>query len=88
MQENEVGDFSLAKAYRPMSDLSGKMGRKIAAARDDLGYSQEEFCKIADIDRSNLSLIETGRVDVRISTVQRIAKALGTTLEQFFRELG
>jgi transcriptional regulator with XRE-family HTH domain len=52
----------------------------LQARRAALGQSQAEVAKKAGTPQSNLSAIELGKVDPRLSSVQDIARALGMEL--------
>lgn len=52
-----------------------KLGRKIEALRTQKKFSLREFALIADIEHHQLINIEKGRVDIRLSTLIKIAKA-------------
>ena len=49
----------------------------LAKRRSDLKLTQAEVAQRAGIPQTRLSLIEKGRTDVRVSTLQEIARALG-----------
>ncbi|MDB5024949.1 MAG: hypothetical protein JWP78_2704 [Mucilaginibacter sp.] len=53
------------------------LGRKIAALRTLKKLGVREFALIADIEHHQLINIERGRVDIRLSTLIKIAKGLG-----------
>lgn len=53
-----------------------KLGEKISNLRS-LNYGVREFARIANIEHHQLINIEKGRVDIRISTLNKIAKGLG-----------
>ena len=53
-----------------------KLGGRIFNLRSP-NYSVREFARIANIEQLQLINIEKGRVDIRISTLKKIAKGLG-----------
>ncbi len=55
-----------------------KLGRTIRAARKEMGMSQEYFAERADIDRTYVSRIEAGQVNLSWENISRIARALKT----------
>lgn len=57
------------------------LGARIRSLRTD-DYSQEDFAAEVDVFRSHMSLIEQGQVDLRLSTVFRIAKGLGLSVSE------
>ena len=53
-----------------------KIGQNIARIRKLRGLTQEDLCGMAEIDRSYLSEIENGKMNVTIKSLVTIAKAL------------
>lgn len=49
----------------------------IAAWREHLGLTQEEVARRMDVQQSTYARMESGKVEPRISTLRRIAEALG-----------
>lgn len=59
------------------------LGKRIAARREALGWSQNELARRADLNHPTLNKIENGlRKDPSASIVVKIAHALGTTAEE------
>lgn len=54
---------------------------EIIRRRKELGITQRELSEKAGTYQSNLSRIEAGEVDVRLSTLIDLAEALGTRLQ-------
>lgn len=52
------------------------IGKKIYKYRKKLNYSQEDLAKLVQIDRSQLSRIEQGKVNITIETLEKISIAL------------
>jgi transcriptional regulator with XRE-family HTH domain len=61
-----------------------KLGSRLRELRLAKGYSQEGFADIAKVDRAGYGRIERGEVDLRLSTLERLAKALKTPIADFF----
>lgn len=64
-----------------MTDLSRNseltfVGQRIRKAREEAGLTQQELALLCGISTSALSLIETGKRDLRVSSLFRIAAAL------------
>lgn len=53
------------------------MAEAIVVARKRAGMKQQELAKRADLSIAHMSRIERAKVDPKISTIKRIAKALG-----------
>jgi transcriptional regulator with XRE-family HTH domain len=53
-----------------------KIGQNIAWIRKKRGLTQEDLCGMAEIDRSYLSEIENGKMNMTIKSLVMIAKSL------------
>ncbi len=54
-----------------------KIGAMLREARERAGVTQEKLARISNIKRSAISCLENHAADVRLSTVSRVARALG-----------
>lgn len=54
----------------------GKLGVNLRNARHDLGMSQEQVAYLSGVHATEVSRIEGGKRDPRVSTVERLAKAV------------
>lgn len=64
-------------------DMNNKIfGNKIRTLRKLKGLTQERLAELADIDEKHLSRIENGKYFPTYSTLSKLLKALGTTLEE------
>lgn len=61
-----------------------KMGKSIAKARKERGFSQNDLCDIINMEKPNLSAIENGRQNASSLTLKRIADAMGVEVFTFF----
>jgi transcriptional regulator with XRE-family HTH domain len=61
------------------------IGKNIAKLRKKQGLTQEDLCGLVEIDRSYLSEVENGKMNITIKALSGIAKALGVKPEEFFR---
>jgi transcriptional regulator with XRE-family HTH domain len=68
-------------------DLALNIGALIRELRQEAGMSQEEFADRCGLHRTYIGSVERGEKAITIETAQRIVKALGVTLSQFFRKL-
>jgi transcriptional regulator with XRE-family HTH domain len=53
-----------------------EVGGRIREVREDRGLNLHELARLSGISASALSLIETGKRDLRVSSLYRIANAL------------
>ncbi len=62
------------------------LGREIKKARAGKGWQQKDLQEATGLSQKYLSQIELEKVDPRWSIVQRIALALGVSLDRLARE--
>jgi transcriptional regulator with XRE-family HTH domain len=68
-----------------VQDILRRLGRRIRELRIERGFaSQEEFADYCKMHRTFLGHLETGRKDFRLTTVIRVAEALGVTMSELF----
>ncbi|MDZ4796382.1 MAG: helix-turn-helix domain-containing protein [Bacteroidota bacterium] len=60
------------------------IGENIKRIRTAKNLSQKEVVTAAKLDTAQYSRIETGKTDPSVSTLVKIAKALGVTLSELF----
>lgn len=61
------------------------LGREIRKARIDKGLMQKDLAIMLGIPQQYISRIEGDKADVRVSTLERIAKALCVKVSDLFR---
>jgi len=54
----------------------GNLGDNLRAARKALDMSQEQVAELSGVHATEVSRIEAGKRDPRVSTVERLAKAV------------
>lgn len=59
-------------------------GKRVEEFRKKLGLSYRQLAQKCDVDHSNISKIEKVEVDVRISTIQELAKGLEVHPQELF----
>lgn len=57
-----------------------KIGSMLKWAREDAGLTQEEVAKMLNTKKSAISRIENHAEDIRLSTLEKYARAFGKTL--------
>lgn len=61
------------------------MGYRIKERREELRMSQEELSEKSGINRTTISMIETGKTEnIMTGTLVALAKALDTTVDKIF----
>jgi transcriptional regulator with XRE-family HTH domain len=66
--------------------VAAALGKAVASLRVDIGMSQEALALAANVGRSNISMIETGRTTPNFVGVVRIAAALNCSLSALMQE--
>ena len=69
-----------------MADIKRGLGVAVRRRRQKMGLSQEEFAELAEIHRTYVSSIESGKVAAGIEVCSKVAKALKTPLHLLIRE--
>ena len=70
----------------PDARLLTEVGQRIRARRGTEGLTLDQLARLCGISGPALSLIETGKRDVRLTTLARIAAALRLPLEVLLAE--
>ena len=61
-----------------------EIGKKIKSTRDAKGMTAKDVISAVDSGAAMYSRIETGKTEPSLSTLEKIAKALGVSLSDFF----
>lgn len=67
-------------------NLQAELGRNVRAARARARLTQEALADLADLERSQISLIEREIANPSLATLCQLANALGVTLAQLFAQ--
>ena len=51
-----------------------------------LGISQEELASRADVHRTYIGMIERAEKNITLENIEKICKALGLTVSEFFKD--
>ena len=65
-------------------DIKAKIGKRIKDLRVLSGHSQEVLADLAKLDRTYVNSVENGKRNISIINIEKIAKALDYTLQEFF----
>jgi HTH-type transcriptional regulator / antitoxin HipB len=80
IKQRKKRDKSFAKDYEVgYSDF--KIGVMLKCAREEAGLTQEEVAQALHTKTTAVSRIENHAEDIRLSTLEKFAKALGKTLK-------
>ncbi len=64
-----------------------KLGQRIKELRNSKGISQEKFALSIEMDRTYYASVENGKRNISINNIEKIAKGLGITLEELFKNI-
>jgi len=63
-----------------------RIGLNVQRLRRGKDWSQEELAERADVHQTYLSGVERGKRNASVLVLDRIAKALGVDVEEFFKK--
>lgn len=66
--------------------LIRSLGARIRRLRANRGYSRKELSALADVSERHLAQLETGKGNISVILLSRVARALGTDLSELFRD--
>ncbi len=67
--------------------ITKQFGARIRALRNAKGLSQEKFALSIDMDRTYYASVESGKRNISINNIAKIAQGLGISLEELFKGL-
>lgn len=67
-----------------MANQVEQFGRNLRAVREEKGWTQEELAEKAGLASVQISRVERGVREVRLTTLLRLTAALGTTPARLF----
>ncbi len=79
VKNRKVKEASFANEYGSGYE-DFKLGVMLRQARESVGLTQEELAKKLKTKKSAISRIENHAEDIRLSTLEKVAEALGKTL--------
>jgi len=68
-----------------MSQTSKKLGGNIKRIRLRREMSQGDICRAIEMDRSYMSAIEGGKVNVTLTILEKLAKALDVSVDELLK---
>ena len=69
------------------ADILVRFGIRVRELRTEQGYSQEAFADACELDRTYVGGIERGERNLALRNIERIAHALGISLEELMQGL-
>lgn len=68
-----------------MEDISKKFGENLKKIRLEKKMSQGDICRALGVDRAYISNLESGKRNPTLSTIKRIADALGVSVDSLLK---
>ncbi len=65
-------------------NIKQKIGQRIKELREKNNISQKDLAYAADIDRSYIASVESGKRNISIVNIEKISLAMNITLQEFF----
>lgn len=67
--------------------ITKRFGKRIKELRNAAGLSQEKFALSIDMDRTYYASVESGKRNISINNIDKIAHGFGISLEELFKGL-
>lgn len=67
--------------------ITKKFGERIKELRKQHNISQEKFALQIEMDRTYLASVESGKRNISLENIKKIADGFGISLEELFKEL-
>lgn len=67
--------------------IKKRLGNRIRELRTQANLSQEKLSFIINMDRTYLASVENGKRNISLENISKIAKGLGVTLEELFKNM-
>lgn len=68
-------------------DIKSKIGIRIKKMREENKLSQKDLSFETELDRSYIASVEKGHRNISIVNLEKIAKALGISLSELFKDV-
>ena len=67
--------------------IEKKLGNRIKELRKAIGLSQEKFALKIDMDRTYFATVESGKRNISLQNIEKIARGLGVSISELFEGL-
>ncbi len=68
--------------------LARELGMRIKRLREDTGLSQEKFALKINMDRTYFATVESGKRNISLNNIEKIANGLGISISKLFEGIG
>jgi transcriptional regulator with XRE-family HTH domain len=69
------------------ADFQKRLGARVRELRLQREFSQEAFADACGLHRTHVSLLERGRINVKVDTLRQVARVLNVTLSTVLQGL-
>ena len=70
-----------------MEDIKIRFGRRLRELRLEKGWSQETLANLAEIDRTYIPGIESGKRNVSLVVIEKLANVFDITISEIFENI-
>ncbi|OGH14673.1 MAG: DNA-binding protein [Candidatus Levybacteria bacterium RIFCSPHIGHO2_01_FULL_37_33] len=68
-----------------MANISSKLGQNMKRIRTKKNMSQGDIARALEVDRGYISNIESGKKNLTLATIQKLANALGVSADELLK---
>jgi transcriptional regulator with XRE-family HTH domain len=68
-------------------EILQSFGLRIKTLRQKRKISQEKLAEMAELHRTYINLVESGKRNISLRNINKLSKALGVSLEDLFKDL-
>ena len=68
--------------------LARELGLRIKGLRENTGLSQEKFALKINMDRTYFATVESGKRNISLNNIEKIANGLGISISKLFEGIG
>lgn len=68
--------------------IAKQLGERIKELRKETGLSQEKFALKIDMDRTYFATVESGKRNISLQNIERIARGLNISISELFEGIG
>ena len=68
--------------------IAKQLGDRIKELRKETGLSQEKFALKIDMDRTYFATVESGKRNISLQNIEKIANGLNITISELFERIG
>ena len=65
-------------------EIQKRLGERIRALRNNLGYTQDEFADLSGLHRAQVGAFENGRMNITLASLHLVAQTLGVRIVDLF----